>query len=184
MKIEMQAKAKPEVNLDYPQQESKSIDEDSVVHQEQITTIGAIESNEGTQINTIPTPEEAINGFDTFAPTKLSGETAEIGYIRKVIGIFSSQITLTILIIFYFLSSKEDKAIASALVPVSLGALIVSVSMIACSDRMARRVPINYILLLIATISESVLLSVLLQKYPIDVIVFSGVATIGKNSLL
>jgi FtsH-binding integral membrane protein len=120
------------------------------------------------------------NVLGTMPDSKLS-ETAQIGFVRKVLGIFSAQIAFTVLLNFFFLSSAGKLQMAHSLLPLSIVGLLISVIMITCCDKYARTVPINYILLGIATFCESILLSVTINQYPRHTVILAGAVTICNS---
>jgi hypothetical protein len=67
------------------------------------------------------------------------------------------------------------------MMPFCIVGLMVTVILLACSDKYARVVPRNYILLGIATICESMILATALKNYPNEIVAISGVTTIGNK---
>ena len=101
--------------------------------------------------------------------------------IRKVIGIFATQLAITMVINLAILNSEYGLKLAMNIFPLCIVGVIVTVIMISCCDGPARNVPQNYILLLIATVCESVLVALAVKPYPMELVGAALLLTIGKN---
>ena len=125
-----------------------------------------------------------------------SGETADIplfdisqsmrlGFIRKVYGILSLQLMVTVIMTsFSFMDAyKEFCRQNTWLFLLALGLNILIVIPLICFSSISRKVPINYILLLIWTSSESYMVSVACSFYDPKIILSAAgltlTATIG-----
>ena len=115
-------------------------------------------------------PPSAPQNNNNFAPpaantfAKLS-DTARVGFIRKVYGILATQLLSTIAIVtagwkipalFDFLVGNQT--VALSIIITCFVAYLVCFCTLACSRKMSRTVPTNYILLAILTLAESILL--------------------------
>lgn len=119
--------------------------------------------------------------FSNFS-SKLSGDSSQMRFIRKILGIFSSQIVVSLLLNIMIMNSPSLTRISFTIFPLCIIGLIVTVIMIQCYDKYARTVPTNYILLGIATFCESILLANVVRYYPKEIIMNAAFLTIGKSS--
>ena len=108
----------------------------------------------------LPIPEYDFGAPTTAKPPKLV-DSARIGFIRKVYCILATQLISTVTIVsvgWYtlplmdFLKYNDTIGYSCAVVSVIVFALLL------CSRRLSRTVPINYILLSIFTLAQSILL--------------------------
>lgn len=106
--------------------------------------------------------------------------TERLGFIRKVLGIFSTQMVFTVIVLTAFISSQylQNFMVKNViLLYISIVVNIVTFCMIACSRNMARSVPINYILLTIFTVSEAYMLATVALTYTASSIIQAGILT-------
>lgn len=113
--------------------------------------------------------------------------TIRNGFIAKVFGIVAIQLTFTFTFILLchtkiikdFIAHNEG--FCTLLVVTSIIGFIVSACLISCSRSMARKVPTNYILLFLVTLSESILSTSASIYYPIEIVVAAIVLTIAAS---
>ena len=109
------------------------------------------------------------------------------GFIAKVFGIVAIQLAFT----FSFILLCQTRAIknfvaqnegfCTFLVVTSIIGFIVSVCLISCSRSLARKVPINYVILLFVTLCESILATSASIYYPIDIVASAILLTIAAS---
>ena len=109
------------------------------------------------------------------------------GFIRKVFGIVAIQLTFT----FCFILLCHTKAIkgfiarnegfCALLFTASIISFIVSVCIITCNRRLARKVPTNYFLLSLVTFSESILSTAASINFPVEIVISAIVLTIAAS---
>jgi FtsH-binding integral membrane protein len=104
------------------------------------------------------------------------------GFIRKVYGILTTQLLVTTIIVGYsmqnptFIKWQIDNV---ALLVTLLVLNIVAQCSLICSKTLARRVPINYLLLAVITVSESYLLSLICSEYEPESVFNAFLATLS-----
>ena len=107
------------------------------------------------------------------------------GFIRKVFGIVTFQLTFTfffILICHTKLIKKfiiHNQTFCSILFASSILCFLVCSCILTCNRTLSRKVPHNYILLFIITISESIVCSTASLQYSYNIVVSSILLTIG-----
>ena len=98
------------------------------------------------------------------------------GFIRKVFGIVTLQLFVTFAFILACNTNKMKRLIShneSLWVAIFIGAIImffISVCILSCNRRLARKVPHNYILLCFVTISESILCTTASLNYSFEIV--------------
>jgi len=108
------------------------------------------------------------------------------GFIRKVFGIVTLQLSVTFAFILACNTNKMKRLIShneSLWVAIFIGAIImffISVCILSCNRRLARKVPHNYILLCFVTISESILCTTASLNYSFEIVCASIVLTIAS----
>ena len=123
------------------------------------------------------------NNFENYH-SELSKSCSSIGFIRKVVGILSAQLVLTVVTNFVILSNEGFVKTARSLNGFAVALGIVAILMIVCSDYCARKVPVNYVILGIATLCESISISAILSHYASASIFMAGAVTIGKPKII
>lgn len=95
-------------------------------------------------------------------------DSMRIGFIRKVYGILTAQLTLTALVasIGFMDSVKEYYATTMAPFWICFALTIIIIIPLACFKDIARKVPINYILLFGFTFCESIMISYAIASVP------------------
>jgi FtsH-binding integral membrane protein len=95
-----------------------------------------------------------------------------MGFVRKVYGILITQMVITFLITCLSFSDNVSGFFIRNPWMVYIGAIIMVVSIIplSCCTRYAKKVPINYVLLLTFTIGTSILLITLCSRYTIQTV--------------
>ena len=99
------------------------------------------------------------NAQGSFVPTKLS-ESSRLGFIRKVYAIFATQLLINIGFIFAGIQIPAFRNVLKFNILLLVLAIVINITTLCfliCSRKAARSVPINYILLLVFTVSESYL---------------------------
>jgi len=107
--------------------------------------------------NFIPQDPNFGSPDDMGIGTKLSKDS-RIGFIRKVYGIFATQILTTIVFITCALSIKAMQnwmLFNWPLILIAIAIEITTMCILSCSRKCAKSVPINYILLAMFTLAES-----------------------------
>ena len=107
------------------------------------------------------------------------------GFIRKVFGIVSFQLMFTFIFVLichtslfkYFIS--KNQVLWSILLSISIVLFLVSSCVLFCNRKIARRVPHNYFLLLLITISESFVCATTALQFSFEIVVASLVLTIA-----
>lgn len=91
-----------------------------------------------------------------------------LGFIRKVLGILTTQLILTVLLVFIVYSSpgfQEFLNINYWILYLCLAFYIVCVCILVCCKRPARKVPLNYILLFLTTFCLAFISAVITSQY-------------------
>ena len=147
----------------YPELETKPYDEESTEYENQTAEINT-EYGFQNQVPEILTSQNGTesNHFDGFN-SELSKTCSNMGFIRKVLGILSAQLILTILINFVILTDPRLVQLSKSISGFALTLGIISIILIMCSDYFARKVPVNYIVLGVATVCESISISAFLS---------------------
>jgi len=99
------------------------------------------------------------NEHDYSGGQKLS-DSSRLGFIKKVYSILSAQLILTAVVCAMLGQSDDFKNTIHKNPVILILAIVVSIStmcMLACSRDMARSVPLNYILLLLFTVAQSIM---------------------------
>ena len=115
-------------------------------------------------------------------PFNYKDENIRSGFIRKVYLILSTQLIITflfILISFNVKSFREFQRANTWLLWVSIVLTIVLMYALGCYKEIARKVPLNYILLLIFTLAESYVVSFISSQYDKDTVLMAGAMTVG-----
>lgn len=109
------------------------------------------------------------------------------GFIRKVFGIVTFQLTFS----FLFILSCNTKVIKKfitqhqtfwvLMTSSSIICFIICTCILTCNRRLSRKVPHNYILLFFITLSESILCATATFQFSFDIVVASILLTIGAS---
>lgn len=103
-----------------------------------------------------------------------------IGFIRKVYGILATQLLVTALITLIPTLSAEARlwiAANRAVFWTMFAISIVIQCVLLCCMRVSRRVPINYILLLVFTLCEAYTVAFICTQYPADIVCLAAFMT-------
>ena len=104
------------------------------------------------------------------------------GFLKKVYGIVSAQMTVTAAFItFVQLKDVDEKQAFLAnsafwLVPAFVVSIFIEIAILCCRN-VARRVPVNYIMLLVFTLAFSFLVAAVTVPYSPDIVIQAGGAT-------
>lgn len=135
------------------------------------------QNNPGTQ---------KIEGFDEENAGNIESkidETMRANFIIKVYGIVAFQLTISILFIACAFIPGYDRFLISTpgivLFYISLSGALILAIILSCVTPIARRVPINYFLLLMFTVSESYILQYICSSYDYQSVLIAGLMTIG-----
>jgi FtsH-binding integral membrane protein len=107
------------------------------------------------------------------------------GFIRKVFGIVAIQLLVTFSFILICQTKKvktiisQNQSLCVVLFVGSIICFIISTCILTCNRRIARKVPQNYILLFLVTISESILCTSAALNYSFEIVCASIVLTIA-----
>jgi len=101
------------------------------------------------------------------------------GFIRKVYGILSAQLLLTVLIAAPLRSMGMDTAMTMPLFVIMNVALLGTMCAMCCCQEALRRFPTNYIFLLVLTTAMGVLVGFSCQPFSWDTILLSAGVTMG-----
>lgn len=104
-----------------------------------------------------------------------------VGFIRKTLGIVCAQLAFTTLIVYLIISSEDSKTYLKEnlwVVIMSVVAYIVLVIIIMCCKHIARKVPTNYVLLTIFTLSVAVIVGFICSYYDANVVFNAFVITV------
>lgn len=103
-----------------------------------------------------------------------------MGFVRKVYGILSMQLLLTVLIAGAVMSQGRMWAIDNSWIIYlcSFTTMALMCAMI-CAQNIMRKFPTNYILLLLFTASEAVLIGVICSSYSVETVVASVAVTVA-----
>merc|ERR1712083_993626 len=107
-------------------------------------------------------------------------ENSRAGFVRKVYGILSSQFILTSIFVLMSLYNHAYKKFTQKNIQVFYLAFVItmiSLYAIACYKDLARRVPINYVLLLLFTLGESYTVSCVTNYYNPETVAIAAVLT-------
>ena len=108
------------------------------------------------------------------------------GFIRKVFGIVTFQLTFTFLFILFCQTKtvkqfiSRNQLFCSLLLTTSIICFIICGCILSCSRKIARKVPHNYILLFMVTLSESISCTSITLKYSYEIVVSSIILTIAS----
>ena len=131
----------------------------------------------------IPTIDQEHPAHDLFDDSHLRGslyKKARMGFIRKVFGIVSAELIITILWVSIVKRSETlTQAIQAneALTVLSVGLAVTGVLLLAFCRRLARMVPINYIILGITTLAIAYSTSVVCLGFPGELLMIAACAT-------
>lgn len=104
-----------------------------------------------------------------------------VGFIRKTLGIVCAQLAFTTLIVYLIISSESNKSYLKEnlwVVIVSVVAYIVLIIILVCCKHIARKVPTNYILLSMFTLSVGVMVGFICSYYEANVVFNAFVVTV------
>lgn len=116
-----------------------------------------------------------------------SDNIVQAGFIRKVLGIVSAQLILTTCIVTIFVLSTQAQEFLVAnlwIVILSVIAVIIIAYILACYREVARAVPTNYILLLIFTLCESILVASSCILVDPKIVLMAALMTAGLTTVL
>ena len=108
------------------------------------------------------------------------------GFIRKVFGIVTFQLTFTFLFILFCQTKtmknfiSRNQILCSLLLTTSIICFIVCGCILSCSRRIASKVPHNYILLFMVTLAESITCTSVTLRYSFEIVVASIILTIAS----
>lgn len=125
--------------------------------------------------NAPPMSPEEMNTFQ-----KAISNSNRLGFIRKVYGILTVQMLITTLFVALTIWSKRIQEFQSKSTPtmaVTFVVYFVSLYALACYPKISRRVPINYILLFLFTISMSYLVGFISSKYSTTIVITAALLT-------
>lgn len=125
--------------------------------------------------NAPPMSPEEMNTFQ-----KSISNSNRLGFIRKVYGILTVQMLITTLFVALTIWSKKIQEFQSKSTPtmaVTFVVYFVSLYALACYPKISRRVPINYILLFLFTISMSYLVGFISSKYSTTIVITAALLT-------
>jgi len=120
------------------------------------------------------------DGYDGGNMGAFGSKSVRMAFIRKVYGLLSIQLTISVGFIAVFVFSDGMKGFARAnswLVWVAFGATFVVMIMLACCGDLRRQTPHNYILLFLFTLAESFLLGVISSMYKTEAVFIAVVIT-------
>lgn len=106
---------------------------------------------------------------EEYAPA-FSYKSTRLTFVNKVFSIVGVQLLATAIIVLFLQSSLQLKAISDALVLPSFIAGIICSLILSFSRETARKVPHNYILLGVFTLSESIMVNTILYQYSLETI--------------
>ncbi|XP_049777973.1 protein lifeguard 1-like [Schistocerca cancellata] len=108
-----------------------------------------------------------------------SDKTIRHGFVRKVYSILMCQLVVTASFIATFVYVEEIKGFVQqnpVFFPVTFIIMFVMLILMSCCTELRRRTPVNYILLALFTVAESLLLGCVAMKYdPVAVLMAAGV---------
>ncbi|OMJ85699.1 hypothetical protein SteCoe_12974 [Stentor coeruleus] len=110
------------------------------------------------------------------------------GFIRKVLGIVTVQVAITTMIVYYMISDQERVTWLKTdgigcLIGAFIGYIAVVIAVICCK-KVARQVPINYIMLLVLTVCMSYIVGFICSFYDVgDVVKAFFIAAVTSFAL-
>lgn len=119
---------------------------------------------------------------DDYPPFDFKDNKVRLGFIRKVYLILSAQLLITfffVLIAFLSDSFQQFQRDNVWLVIVCAVVTLITIYALACYRKIARSVPINYILLLVFTLAESYIVSYIASQYNVDTVLIAAGLTVG-----
>ena len=126
--------------------------------------------------------EESFDVIDDDKTEEQIQQKIRLGFIRKVYGIILFQLLITTLLIYYAMCSKTLQIFMvsnPSFIYLCLAGVIFTEIPILCCQSAAHKVPLNYILLLIFTLSESYIIACTTIYYePSSVFICAGI-TLG-----
>ncbi|CAG9316430.1 unnamed protein product [Blepharisma stoltei] len=118
---------------------------------------------------------------------KKAPETDKLGFIRKVYGILSSQLLLTVIFCGIVMSNETLTEFVQNDIAVFVISIIVAIALMLVlifSKDKARKVPTNYILLIIFTLCESYMVSTAYTFYDAYTVIAAALMTLGVTLVL
>lgn len=125
-----------------------------------------------------PIVQETSNyeGTENFV---FSDKTIRLGFVRKVYAILMCQLVVTASFIATFVYVEKIQGFVQqnpVFFPVTFITMCVMLILMSCCTELRRRTPVNYILLALFTVAESLLLGCIAMKYdPVAVLMAAGV---------
>lgn len=123
---------------------------------------------------------------DNYFPAKLEDEI-RLGFIRKTYGILCAQLVLTTALVAVTTVVTEVQDFFLAYFEIFIVAIVVNIVCLItliCCRSCARKVPTNYILLLLFTVAEAILVSYVCAAYdPVTILIAAGL-TVGVTVAL
>lgn len=122
--------------------------------------------------------DESLDVFEEDKTEELIQQKIRLGFIRKVYGILLFQVLITTIVVYYATYSKVLQAFmisSPGFIYLCVAGAIFTEIPIICCPSVARKVPLNYILLLIFTMCESYLVaSTTIYYEPVSVLICAG----------
>ena len=126
--------------------------------------------------------DESLDIFEEDNTEELIQQKIRLGFIRKVYGIILFQVLITTVVVYFACYSKALQAFmisSPGLIYLCLAGAIFTEIPIICCPSVARKVPLNYIFLLIFTLCESyIIASTTIYYEPVSVLICAGL-TLG-----
>lgn len=120
--------------------------------------------------------------------TKEHKRQVRIGFIRKVMGIVTAQVMVTVAIVYLILTFDKQSSLSQnvyLVMPAMIGYLFIACALICCKS-LARKVPVNYILLFVLTACISFILAFICEFYTtlslINALIITVVVTVGLTA--
>ena len=136
------------------------------------------------QAQPVPTGPQGAPGFDPYAAEGLSkglAENSRLGFIRKVYGILSAQLSMTAFAVCLAMIDENGSKLFfqrnTGLLIVALVIYIVTLYALGCYRSVARSVPTNYILLTLFTGAMSFMVASITSFYQPQVVLAAAVLT-------
>eukprot|EP00775_Hariotina_reticulata_P007721 gene7721-7920_t len=131
----------------------------------------------------LPYDEEAAGFFDKSGPSiEFAEKEVRLGFVRKVFGLLTAQLALTVAVAAAFLFSPGLNAYVMSSPWLFWGAFGVSLALVvtlACSEQARRSHPTNLILLFVFTACEAVMVGLISSMYNTDVVFMAAALTLG-----
>lgn len=110
------------------------------------------------------------------------------GFISKVYGILAFQLSITVASICFIFIPQVDQffktSLSLTLAYVAIVGSLITIIALSCCKSIARRVPINYILLILFTVCESYMLQIICYQYEPHSVLIAGVLTAAVTTVL